>query len=130
MLRPLSLMAACFTAACVNTTEFASRSAPPDYGSAIAQTQCQDIARRHVGVTLLKPQTARYKWGRCMADTLAPKPLLGLPKQSGYAMSFEVDAQNAWGKYTGYRSYEILIRDGKVVRRTRRSAETGMWETF
>ena len=116
-------------AGCLAGGDFASRNTNVDYGPAVSQQTCQQIAKRHVGPTLLKPDTAQYKFGRCMADTLSPKPLIGLPKQSGYAMSFAVNGQNAFGTYTGFKNYEVLIYNGAVVRRIRQN-QMGQWETF
>ena len=117
-------------AGCLGSGEIVSRNAAPDYGTATPQAECQEIAKRHVGPTLLRPDQARYKFGRCMADTLSPSILLGIPPQSGYAMAFEVDTMNGFGSRTGFRSYEILIHNGQVIRRLRRSLENGMWERF
>ena len=130
MRRMLPLALPLVLAGCLEAGDLVSRNKAPDYGSAIQQTECQTIAKRHVGPTLLKPDRARYKFGRCMADTLSPNILLGIGAQSGYAMSFEVAAENGFGRSTGFRSYEILIHNGEVVRRLRRNIESGMWERF
>jgi hypothetical protein len=131
MRRISALVLPLLTAACMDSDNpVAMRNAGPDFGAALTQAQCQQIARRHVGPYLLRPTSARYKWGKCKPDTLAAKPWLGLPRQSGYAIALRVDAQNAWGNYTGYKKYQLLIRDGNVVRRLRQSSETGVMERY
>ena len=130
MIRPFVVLAPFALAGCLSSADISTRNTPTDYGATISQAECQAKARRHVDPTLLRPTSAKYKFGRCLPDTLGAKPLLGLPRQSGYAMAFAVDAQNAWGSYTGFRNYEILFYNGGVVRRVRTSLETGVWEAF
>lgn len=129
-MKPFALCLPILLAGCLGSGDLVLRNKTPDFGTPVEQTACQDIAKRHVAPTLLKPDSARYRFGRCMADTLGPNVLLGIRPQSGYAMSFEVDAENGFGVHTGFRAYEILIHNGQVTRRLRRSLETGMWETF
>lgn len=103
--------------------------APPDYGRAMSQSQCQALARRNVEPYLRNPRDARYSWGKCEAQTMAANIFKGIPKQSGYGMRFYVNSTNKWGKYTGATEYVILIHDGKVVRRMR-AADLGGYEYY
>lgn len=115
---------------CMDGIGFSTKSSPPDYGPAIDQQSCQDIARKHIEPILLKPRSALFKFGRCMPDTLGARPDLGLPDQSGYAMAFEVDSKDANDLYSGFQYYEFLIYDGKVMRRIRQSPGSRVWERF
>lgn len=131
MSRYSALLLPLLTAACMESGgTIATRNTGPDFGAAMTQSQCQSIARRHVEPYLQRPSSAQYRWTVCRADTLGAKPWLGLPRQSGYAIDFQVNAQNNWGNYTGFKKYVVLIHDGQVIRRLRQSSETGVLERY
>ena len=102
---------------------------PADYGRKLSQGQCQAIARRNVEPYLRNPGAAEYRWGNCQAQTMNANVFKRLPKQSGYGMQFYVNSTNKWGRYTGYTAYQILIKDGQVLRRLRQT-DRGGWETY
>ena len=101
-----------------------------EYGLPISQENCQALAKRHIAPFLKHPATAKYKFSRCRAETARAKPFLGLKRQRGYAIDVQVNAQNKWGSYTGFKDYEILIRDGKVIRRLRETQKPGIMERY
>ena len=101
-----------------------------NFGAPISQSDCQALAKRHIAPYLRSPATARYKFSKCRPDTARAKPWLRLPRQSGYAIKVAVNAQNQWGNYIGYRDYEILIRDGQVIRRLRETQKPGVMERY
>ena len=102
---------------------------PADYGRKVSQNQCQTIARRNVEPYLRNPGAAEYRWGKCQAQTMSANIFKKLPKQSGWGMEFFVNSTNKWGRYTGFTRYQILIKDGQVVRRLRQN-DRGGWDTY
>jgi len=100
-----------------------------DYGRKISQAECQAIAQRNVAPYLRNPSAAEYRWGRCTAQTMSANVFKKLPRQSGYGMEFSVNSTNKWGHYTGYTAYQILIKDGQVLRRLRQG-DRGAWEKY
>ena len=113
-------------AGCQSTGKFARDSAM-SFGAPISQADCELLAKPRMSATLSSPETARFRWGTCMGDTLPKIKSLGLPKQSGFAMAFEVDFEGPEGQRSGFRSYEILIKDGAIIRLLKADPTTGQW---
>ena len=73
----------------------------------------KEIVMEWLNQQLLEAATARIDW------TSEPKPAdLGKNGQHlyGYLVTFDVNARNRFGAYTGKQSHGVLIRDGEVVK--------------
>ena len=92
--------------------------AAADYGQAISQDQCNAIATETISSALRDAGSAQYRFGNCAPLAAHSIPILGIPIQYGYAIPVEVNAKNAYGGYTGFTPYFVLIRNGEVIRRT------------
>ncbi|HEX4639331.1 MAG TPA: hypothetical protein VH170_07585 [Chthoniobacterales bacterium] len=76
-------------------------------------TNYKDIVINWLNQQLLDIASARIDW------TSEPKPAdLGKNGQHlyGYVVTFDVDARNRFGAYTGKQKHGALIKDGQVVK--------------
>lgn len=88
-----------------------------DYGQAMSPSDCTAAAEATISYTLKDPSSAQYRHGpACVKGYWGSVPLLGMPVAYGWLQTGEVNAKNSYGGYVGFRAYQALIRDGRVVR--------------
>ena len=76
-------------------------------------TNYKEIVMKWLNERLVDAATARIDW------TSEPKPAdLGKNGQHlyGYVVTFDVNARNRFGAYTGKQKHGALIKDGKVIK--------------
>jgi len=117
MFRIFAVSGALLLSACSQEATLADRQ-NADYGRAIAQSECEAIARKNILPRLKDPESARLTYGECRKSVMHSIPIAGLPKQAGYRISTRVNAKNSFGGYTGAQSWVVLIKNGKTIRRT------------
>jgi len=91
--------------------------AEADYGRVISQAECESIAKKEIEMSLKDPNSAIYKFGKCVKKGVNSIPVLGMDKEYGYYIPVMVNAKNSYGGYVGFEESHILIRDGKVFRK-------------
>lgn len=91
--------------------------AEADYGSPMTPEQCKSIAHEHISNLMRDPSASQFR-----ADTECEKgwshkaPLLGLDAAYGYIQSGQANGKNAFGAYVGFRKYQVLMKNGRVIR--------------
>jgi len=68
-----------------------------DYGRPIAQAEREPIAKAQTEPYLKDPYSARYQLSECKRQGINSVPIMGLPKQFGYAIGVAVNARNSFG---------------------------------
>lgn len=107
---PLLLLAGCASA------PTAEQLAKADYGRNMAAGECVAIAEQVVGARLRDPNSAQYRHSPCSQGYWTSVPLRGMGVAFGWFQEGQFNAKNAFGGYVGFRPYQVLIRDGAVVR--------------
>ena len=101
-----------------------------DYGRAISQTECENIAKSEIQRNLKDAGSAIFEFGSCEKRGMHSIPVANIPKQYGYFLPVRVNAKNSFGGYTGFRNYNILLKNGNVIRKTRQDDEYGLMFPF
>ncbi|WP_306150751.1 hypothetical protein [Roseovarius sp. MMSF_3281] len=117
MIRFIALGAALTLAACSEPATVADRQSA-DYGRAMAQSECETIAKQNILQGLKDPQSARITYGTCEKTVMHSIPIMGIPKQAGYRIVASVNAKNSFGGYTGAQPWVVLMKNGQAIRRT------------
>ncbi len=89
----------------------------------MSQFECQRIAKSQILPRLKDPNSAELTFGKCEKQSLGSIPIKGLPIQYGYLIITNVNAKNSYGGYAGLKSWETLINNGQVIRRTAPTSE-------
>ena len=87
-----------------------------DYGNYQSPNDCVRLAEARIKSTLKDPTSAIFSHSSCMTGYAPKVPLMGLPVEFGYWQNGTVNAKNSFGGYVGSRKYDVLIRNGRVVR--------------
>lgn len=88
-----------------------------DYGGFMSAEQCISLVEQTLRYKLKDPGSAQFIHGApCTTGFSNNVPLLGMKAAFGYRQSGQVNGKNAFGGYVGFRKYEALLRDGRVVR--------------
>lgn len=83
-----------------------------DYGSNLDYMDCKSIAESIVASNLKDPSSAQFRNSRCFKGYVRGI-LTGT--QFGWLQTGEVNGKNSFGGYVGFTSYQVLIRNGRVV---------------
>ena len=92
----------------------ASTPAPTDYGRVMNTEECRDLAIAYFNGSLKDPESATYRWAPCK-KTVDIGPLFS-PDIAGYAIYMMVNAKNSYGGYTGEKGYNVVLKNGTVIR--------------
>ncbi len=95
------------------TTEEISKA---DYGRNMTAAECVAIAEQVVANRLRDPSSAQFRHSPCYQGNWSSVPVLGMSVEFGWLQQGQVNAKNAFGGYVGFRPYQVLIRNGAVVR--------------
>lgn len=87
-----------------------------DYGRDIPTDECTTTAQHIVADSLKDPSSAQFRNTQCFKGYWGSAPILGLDVAFGWIERGEVNGKNAFGGYVGFRPYQVLIKDGSVVR--------------
>ncbi|MCC8686085.1 hypothetical protein [Xanthomonas campestris] len=88
-----------------------------DYGTPMTPQECQTVAREHITRLLKDPSSAQFRdEPSCDRGWSGKAPLLGMEAAFGYTQTGQVNGKNAFGGYVGFRQYQVLMRNGRVVR--------------
>lgn len=93
----------------------AAEAANADYGSAISQSDAQELAQRFMAGVLKDPASATYEWGTVSAGYIEAAPLVGQKMVFGYQLDALVNSKNSYGGYTGRKKYQFMFRNGALV---------------
>jgi hypothetical protein len=92
---------------------------PPDW---------QDMLKTFIGGSLKDPMSAIYQFGQPVEGMIQKAPIRGGGLDAaGYLVSVLVNAKNSYGGYTGFKEYQFLIRDGRIIRQGERIGSTIVW---
>jgi hypothetical protein len=89
-----------------------------DFGSPMSQSECERIAKEQILPMLKDPGSAQMSFGRCEKRSLYSIPIAGVPIQHGYFTVANVNSKNSFGGYTGAQPWEVLMKNGRAIRRT------------
>ena len=90
--------------------------AKADFGREISTTECTAMAEGVISDGLKDPSSAQFRKSQCTKGSWASVPLLGMGVEFGWLQRGEVNGKNSYGGYVGFRPYQVLIRDGAVIR--------------
>jgi hypothetical protein len=86
------------------------------FGRDISAQECTSLAEHFIAGTLIDPTSAQFRNSRCSKGYWDSVPVLGMGVEFGWLQTGEVNGKNSYGGYAGFRTYQVLIRDGAVVR--------------
>lgn len=114
-LKWFSLAALPFISACASgpTQE---QLASADYGRDIPPAECVSVAERVIANSLKDPGAAQFKHSQCFKGHWGSVPILGMGVAFGWIQQGEVNGKNSYGGYVGFKSYQVLIKNGTAVR--------------
>lgn len=87
-----------------------------DYGSPVSQEEGQAIVMSFFGAYLKDPDSALYKFSKINKGYYKEGVLDGGKLYTGYACVVWVNAKNSFGGYTGYKTYNVVIKNGRVIK--------------
>ena len=87
-----------------------------DYGRDMTPEECVKIAEEFVSNAMKDPSSAQFKNSQCYKGYWNSVPLFGMPVAFGWIQAGEVNGKNSFGGYVGFRPYQILMKNGEVVR--------------
>lgn len=90
--------------------------ASADYGRDLTIAECESIAQSFIAESLKDPGSAQFRGGQCYRGNWGSVPVLGMGVEFGWIQKGQVNGKNAYGGYVGFRSYQVLIRNGSVIR--------------
>ena len=94
----------------------AEQLASANYGREISPQECVSIAEQVIANALKDPSSAQFRHENCIKGYWSSVPILGMPIEYGWFQQGEVNGKNSFGGYVGFAPYQVLIRDGRVVR--------------
>lgn len=86
------------------------------YGREITQAECASVGQELISGAMKDPGSAQFRGTSCAKGWWGSVPILGMGVQFGWLYQGEVNAKNSYGGYVGFRRFQVLIRDGMVVR--------------
>lgn len=87
-----------------------------NYGREIAAQECISLGERVIAGSLKDPAAAQFRNSGCSKGYWGSVPIMGLGVEFGWLQTGEVNGKNSYGGYVGFRPYQVLIRDGAVIR--------------
>lgn len=91
--------------------------ATADYGTPMTESQCLATAENHIAGLLKDPSSAQFRGETpCTKGWSGKAPLLGMAAVSGYVQTGQVNGKNSFGGYVGFRNYEVVMKNGRVMR--------------
>lgn len=90
--------------------------ATADYGKDMTPAECITLAETVVSNGFNDPSSAQFRHKPCFKGAMNSVPILGMKAAFGWIQQGEVNAKNVYGGYVGFRPYNVLIKDGSVVR--------------
>lgn len=114
-MKTILALAAAFLAGCASgpTQEQMTNA---NYGRDISTQECTSLAERFIANTLRDPAAAQFRNAGCSKGHWGSAPILGMGVEFGWLQTGEVNGKNSYGGYVGFRPYQLLIRDGVVIR--------------
>jgi hypothetical protein len=90
--------------------------ASASYGRDIPLAECTTIGQDLITNMMKDPGSTQFRGTSCAKGYWGSIPLLGMGVQFGWLYQGEVNAKNSYGGYVGFKRFQVLIRDGAVVR--------------
>lgn len=88
-----------------------------DYGSPMTPSRCLAVAENHIASLLKDPSSAQFRGETsCTKGWSGKAPLLGMKAVFGYVQTGQVNGKNSFGGYVGFRTYEVIMKNGQVIR--------------
>ena len=87
-----------------------------DYGRDITAEECISVAERVIANSLKDPSSAQFRHANCFKGNWGSVPLFSMGIEFGWIQKGEVNGKNAYGGYVGFRGYQVLIKNGAIVR--------------
>lgn len=115
LLKWSALISLPFLAACASgpTKE---QLANANYGRDMSPTECVAVSERVIANSLKDPGSAQFRHSQCFKGHWGSVPILGMGVEFGWIQQGEVNGKNSYGGYVGFRPYQVLIKNGTVVR--------------
>ncbi len=112
----LALMSGIFISGCASTPS-ADEVSQANYGRDMQPEECIALTERVIGNSLKDPSSAQFRHGgSCVKGFFNNVPVLGLKAAFGWLQVGEVNGKNSYGGYVGFRPYQVLVKDGVVIR--------------
>jgi len=90
--------------------------AAANYGRDMRLTDCAAAADEWIASQMRDPSSVQFRRTSCDKGYWGSNPIAGTPKAYGWLYAGEVNAKNAFGGYVGFRSFKVLLLDGKIIR--------------
>jgi hypothetical protein len=90
--------------------------ASANHGRDMSSEECRLITESFISNTLKDPSSAQFRHSNCSKGYWGSVPIKGMKVAFGWIQKGEVNGKNSFGGYVGFRSYQVLIKDGKVGR--------------
>ena len=88
-----------------------------DYGHDMSPEECTTIAQQFITNKLKDPGSAQFRNNTsCVKGYWNASPFQGLSVAFGWLQIGEVNGKNSFGGYVGFTPYQVLIKDGIVIR--------------
>lgn len=85
-----------------------------DYGQELSENDCVSIAEQFV--KKLFTESAKFRHTKCAEDTWNSVPSKNMEVAYGWELQGEINATNQKGEYLGFRKFQVLINNNRVVR--------------
>ncbi len=80
-------------------------------------SQCTQLVEQVLSYGLKDPSSAQFRHPTpCSQGWMSSVPIYGLKAAFGYYQEGQINGKNSFGGYVGFRTYRVLMRDGRVVR--------------
>lgn len=89
--------------------------AEADYGAPIGGPEAEAIAREFMASTLKDPHSAEWRCGPTSPQYITDGVVYGGATHFGWGLECAINARNSFGGYTGFRTYQFLFRDGRLI---------------
>lgn len=125
MIVALLMMCGCAT---VPQAEIKAQADAQGYGPPPA-AGWEDVVKTFMEYRLKDPDSAQYKFGQPQQGWITKPPVKGGGLDiAGWHVTIAVNARNGFGGYTGFKPYQFMLRDGRIVAWANHSSGPGYWQ--
>jgi hypothetical protein len=108
------LLAMLALSSCASTAVKPEEAAKLNYGAAPAQPE--EDAKAYFETRLKDPRSAEYRFKKPFRGYTREIPISGGGvRTAGWVMITQVNAKNGFGGYTGWKTYRLFFKDGKLL---------------
>lgn len=82
-----------------------------DYGSPVGNSDCIGVAKTYIASLMKDPGSTQFAGVKCFRGWAPNVPVAGVSATFGYVVQGSVNAKNSFGAYTGFTSFQGVVRD-------------------